>query len=79
MYYIVFDSCSMCLSANDPYCGWDMTTSSCKTAPSGQPEVHYFEQQLSGCPFVHHAGNDEILAYTLFIAQYWLVPGTNSR
>lgn len=50
-----FENRDLCLNANDPYCGWSDNIKECTTAPSGQPEVHYWSQSMSACPFVPHA------------------------
>lgn len=52
-----FENSDLCLSANDPYCGWDEVENKCTTAPSGQPEVHFWRQLMNGCPFVHYPIN----------------------
>ncbi|XP_053408315.1 semaphorin-5A-like isoform X2 [Mercenaria mercenaria] len=52
-----FENSDLCLSANDPYCGWNEYTSECTPAPSGQPEVHFWSQSMTGCPFVPHPVN----------------------
>ncbi|XP_060592413.1 semaphorin-5A-like [Ruditapes philippinarum] len=52
-----FKNSDVCINANDPYCGWDDSIGECTTAPSGQPEVHYWSQSMAGCPFIPHAVN----------------------
>ena len=38
-----------CLSAMDPYCGWDESGDGCTTAPLNNPLASYWEQNAVQC------------------------------
>lgn len=40
----------------DPYCGWNLNTEQCTTAPEGMPSIYYWQQDMSLCPQVQHPG-----------------------
>ncbi|KAL8604253.1 hypothetical protein ACOMHN_023623 [Nucella lapillus] len=39
-----------CVSARDPYCGWDSHRGECSPPPEGNPHADHWEQDVSGCP-----------------------------
>ncbi|KAJ8307413.1 hypothetical protein KUTeg_015497 [Tegillarca granosa] len=49
-----FTDSDLCLNAMDPYCGWNLNTEQCTTAPEGMPSLYYWQQDMSSCPQVQH-------------------------
>lgn len=40
---------TLCVAAQDPYCGWDSVTSSCTARPSAN-RLHWWHQDVKSCP-----------------------------
>jgi len=59
-----FTNSDLCINSNDPYCGWDDAVNRCTIAPSGQPEVHYWKQSMTSCPFIQHPVDGDWSAWT---------------
>ncbi|XP_035826394.1 semaphorin-5A [Aplysia californica] len=49
-----FTTSTMCMNAQDPYCGWDSRRQRCTAAPGGNPHAAEWEQDFRQCPVLDY-------------------------